>query len=534
MKAVLSDRRTIELSGLFDADWYRDAYPDVEGDPLAHYLAHGWNEPRSPGPDFDAPWYLAANPDVADQLANPLLHYLRYGKAEGRPKREVQVTPQERLQELWPLIEADAKALQDVANPITPTPRLLSLWESGIIAAPAVHTGTVVQKILTRLPSNVDHLLLIPWLGISGGSEKVTQRLLTLLRSRYEFGRLAVLAPDAIFDLPPMRRLAYEVPIAAVNDFGAKLSRADRAEIVDQVIVNLRPQTVHVINSEAGWDALRQRAPEYAKDSNVFVNIYSDIRQRNGAPDGYFWRYLPEVIPYLAGVFADNAAAVERAMENFSCLPEQRALFSVVPTPIVGMDGQDPAAQCRLYRPGAPEHSLWMSRIAQEKRLDVVREIASYLPNCRFSIYGALLPNAVPPDYLAWTDEMANVEHVGEFSALGALPVDTFDLYLFTTFAEGMPLSVLEAAMLGLPIVAPAIGGIGEFVDETTGWLVPRADAVDEFAASLDEIAVHPAEAARRVAQAQQRLIERHSWSNYKRVLSSVPNYIVTDGQSNE
>jgi glycosyltransferase involved in cell wall biosynthesis len=535
---VLScDRRIIEESGFFDADWYRARYPDVEGlDPLDHYLAHGWVEGRSPGPDFDGAWYLATYPDVANAGVNPLVHYLRYGISEGRSRQSISqgeielITKSQRLHALWPLIRSDAKALQDVANPITPTPRLLSLWESNIVHAPAVQTGTIVQKVLTRLPSRTDHLLLIPWLGISGGSEKVTQRLLTFLRSRYEHDRLAMLAPDEIFDLRPMRRLSYEIPIVALNDMGARLSASDRAEIVDHVLVNLRPRTVHVINSEAGWNALRQRAVDYARDSNIFVNIYSDIRVRDGAPAGYFWRYLPEVVPHLAGIFADNAAVITRAIENFSLVPEQRALFTVVPTPIVGLDGEDPASQCRLYVPTAKEHTLWMGRIAMEKRLDVVRDIALRLPERRFSIYGALLPGVVWRDFLAWTAEVANVEHIGAFGALETLPVDEFDSYLFTTSAEGMPLSILEAAMLGLPIVAPAIGGIGEFIDETTGWIVPHADAVDQFAASLDDIAARPAEAGRRVARAQQRLIERHSWSNFERVLSAVPNYIVSDG----
>jgi len=556
---LLCERRLVEGSSLFDANWYRESYGDMEGvDPLGHYLTHGWVEGRSPGPDFDVAWYLATYLDVASAGVNPLVHYLRHGVNEGRytkpgalsqqavgsglpqvsdsvaPKSrsasDIKATLGERLHELWPFICADAKMLQDAVNPITPTPRLLSLWENNIVCAPAVHTGTVVQKALTRLPAGTDHLILIPWLGVSGGSEKVTQRLLSFLRTRYEHGQLAVLAPDAIFDLEPMQRLVHEIPIVALNDVDRSLSALDRAEIVDDVLVNLRPRTVHVINSTAGWDALRQHAEDYARDSNLFVNIYSDIRFRDGTPAGFFWRYLPEVIRHLAGIFADNQAVVSKAIEYFSVVPEQRTLFTVAPTPIVGMNGANPRLQCRPYVPAAQEHTLWMSRIAPEKRLDVVREIASRLPERRFSIYGALLPGVVPDDFLAWTAETTNVDYLGEFSALEALPLDQFDSYLFTTSAEGMPLSVLEAAMLGLPTVAPAIGGIGEFVDETTGWIVQDVEAVDQFAASLDEIAARPAEAAIRVARAQERLVERHSWSNFERVLSAVPNYLRPKG----
>lgn len=525
------ERRIIEISRLFDADWYRASYPDVTEDALDHYVTRGWQSGFSPSPDFDGPWYLANNPDVANAGINPLVHYLRYGATEGRVKRAFD--PQERVRMLWPIIRSDAEELKDVANPISPTSRLLSLWEAGVVTAPRIQTGTVVQKILARLPETVDHLVLVPWLGISGGSEKVTERLLAFLRTRYESGRLAVLAPDAIFDLRPARRLMYEVPIVALNDVGLELSAANRAEIVDYILLNLRPRTIHVINSDAGWNALRQRAKDYAKDSRVFVNIYSDIRLLDGAPAGYFWRYLPELVPHLAGVFADNCAAVERAIQNFSLLPEQRALFTVVPTPIVGLDGGDPASQCRPYMPVSQEHSMWMSRIAHEKRIDVLREIALRMPERRFSMYGEILPGAVPHDFLAWTKDIPNVDHVGRFGALEGLPLDEFDSYVFTTSAEGMPLAILEAAMLGLAIVAPDVGGISEFIDNATGWLVPHPDAIDEYVASLDEIAASPDEAARRVKRAQQRLVERHSWSNFQRVLSAVPGYIV-GGEAND
>jgi len=527
LNSIGSHRRLIELSGLFDGDWYCDSYPDVTGNALDHYMAHGAFERRSPGPDFDAAWYLDTNPDVARAGENPLLHYLLFGRIEGRSKRSVVVPLANQLRSLWPQIKADALALQDQINPLSPIPRLLQFWESNIVPAPSVHTGTVVQKVLSRIPSGVDHLLILPWLGVSGGSEKVSQRLIAALKLHYEPGKLAILAPDAIFDLSPIRRHLYEIPIIAINDCDKNLSMADRAEVVDHVFVNLRPATAHVINSEAGWDALRERAHHYSKDTNLFVNIYSDIRWRDGGPAGYFWRYLPELICHLAGVFADNSTVVERAIKYFALLPEQRKLFHIVPTPILGLNGRDPASECREYVPSSSERTLWMSRIAQEKRLDVVRQIASLLPHRRFSIYGAILPGVVPSDFLSWTGETANVEHLGSFESLEALPIDSFDSYLFTTSAEGMPLSLLEATMLGLPTVAPDIGGIGEFIDEKTGWLVPHFDAADEFAAALEEIAVHPAEARRRVERAQKRLIERHSWNNFAKVISSIPGYLV-------
>lgn len=85
----VSERDQAELlgSGLFDAAWYSETYPDVRlsgFEPLEHYLRIGRHLGRSPGPEFDSARYLAANEDVARAKIDPLQHYIRYGRRENR------------------------------------------------------------------------------------------------------------------------------------------------------------------------------------------------------------------------------------------------------------------------------------------------------------------------------------------------------------------------------------------------------------------------------------------------------------------
>lgn len=83
----------IHEAGVFDAAWYLQRYPDLEGvDPLRHYLRHGASEGRDPSPLFDSSYYLENNPDVAREGNNPLLHFCRSGWKELRnPSREFDV-----------------------------------------------------------------------------------------------------------------------------------------------------------------------------------------------------------------------------------------------------------------------------------------------------------------------------------------------------------------------------------------------------------------------------------------------------------
>ncbi|MCK7544809.1 hypothetical protein MLC59_11575 [Marinobacter bryozoorum] len=77
-------------SGLFDGRWYLGTYPDVAqsahfaANPAEHFVLHGGQEGRHPGPGFNSAAYLEQYPDVAAAGMNPLVHYLVHGRSEGR------------------------------------------------------------------------------------------------------------------------------------------------------------------------------------------------------------------------------------------------------------------------------------------------------------------------------------------------------------------------------------------------------------------------------------------------------------------
>lgn len=80
--------RLAERSGLFDAAWYRRRHPDERdsGEGLLEtYLANPTLWHRPVGPRFHGGRYLAENPDIEAAGLNPLAHYLRHGRHEGRP-----------------------------------------------------------------------------------------------------------------------------------------------------------------------------------------------------------------------------------------------------------------------------------------------------------------------------------------------------------------------------------------------------------------------------------------------------------------
>jgi len=86
--AARSDYDLLAQSGLFDRSYYLRENPDVAedgADPIVHYLTVGFVEGREPSAFFDGTGYREADPAIKAEGVNPLVHWLRNGAAEGRP-----------------------------------------------------------------------------------------------------------------------------------------------------------------------------------------------------------------------------------------------------------------------------------------------------------------------------------------------------------------------------------------------------------------------------------------------------------------
>ena len=58
---------------------------------------------------------------------------------------------------------------------------------------------------------------------------------------------------------------------------------------------------------------------------------------------------------------------------------------------------------------------------------------------------------------------------------------NTADLFVNMSESEGLPVSMMEAMSYGVPVAAPDVGGIGEIVDEDSGWLLSKDCCQSEF-----------------------------------------------------
>lgn len=84
------------------------------------------------------------------------------------------------------------------------------------------------------------------------------------------------------------------------------------------------------------------------------------------------------------------------------------------------------------------------------------------------------------------------------------------DLFCLTSFAEGLPISIMEAMAMGVPVVSTAISGIPELVvDGQTGRTAPPGN-VEALADAIAELLADPKERDQIVAAARQRVEQQH------------------------
>ncbi|MDO8882612.1 glycosyltransferase family 4 protein [Pseudotabrizicola sp.] len=78
------------------------------------------------------------------------------------------------------------------------------------------------------------------------------------------------------------------------------------------------------------------------------------------------------------------------------------------------------------------------------------------------------------------------------------------------SFAEGLPVVIMEAMAAGRPVIATAIAGVPELVTPDTGWLVPAGD-VEALAHGICAMAATPLDRLAEMGHAaRQRVLKRH------------------------
>ncbi len=267
-------------------------------------------------------------------------------------------------------------------------------------------------------------------------------------------------------------------------------------------------------------------------DPNIyagFASLLADVPRvvvsfRNYNPSNFPYIYKPWYRQAYAMMarsgrvrFTGNFAGANRDYERWIGIEEGRAAtipnaVSVEGFPMPDRDGPAELRRDLRITPGQ-KIVLGVFRLSAEKNprlfLDVGLRLIEADPNTRVLLVGVgpLMPEL--EEAVAQRGLTEAFTFLGRREDVNAL-MAVADLLLLTSDREGMPNVVLEAQLMGLPVVATDAGGTRDAMEPgESGFLCPTGDA-DALVAACRRLLTDP-ETARRMGQAG----ARHAWTDF-------------------
>ena len=455
-------------SGLFDAAYYLQRYPEVTGtDPLIHYFDHGAAELKDPNPFFSTSYYLEHNPDVRAAGLNPLLHYLVSGASEQR-----QPGPD--------FCGRTYLELHDDLSGIDVNP-LAHYLKWGIAEgrrrwpAPAIPRTTLPEQPAALPDADrasilvVDHRLLTP--DMDSGSVRMTEIIQLFLRFGYS---VTFVADNDTIDrsyAEPLKRMGVQVlwGLAATQEYLRRAGESFRHAVLSRPVVAERylatvrayaPFAQVTYDSvDLHWIRLR-RAAELLGDAEI-------------ALDAEFHRRLEG----FAFEFSDTVVAITDAerLQIEAEWPQVRV--AVVPNihHVRPLSAPWPRRRGLMFI-GGYEHLPNVDAVTWFTT-EVLPLIRRELPEVQFRMVGSRPPDGLKALVSPGVELVGYVPDADPFFEQARVFVAPL------RYGAGMKGKIGHAMSLGLPVVTTTIGAEGMLLEDGVHALV--ADTAEAFASAV-------------------------------------------------
>jgi len=210
----------------------------------------------------------------------------------------------------------------------------------------------------------------------------------------------------------------------------------------------------------------------------VYVHAYSAEFTSEGSVFGWSFGPLSRIFPWVTRVISENRHIIDVLVDTYGY---GRDRFACIYQPV------EPIPVHRRRPAAGSLRVLWAGRLDRQKRPDLLLKIAGALERTQgiaLGVYGKpMLDKVLDPEELS---RFRNTKYHGPYDGFGRLPLQEYDICLYTSDYDGMPNVVLEALSSGLVVVASDIGGIHEVVEDgENGLLIGSNDDPGAFVEAL-------------------------------------------------
>lgn len=378
-------------------------------------------------------------------------------------------------------------------------------------AIDSIDIGKAYANLSHAFSDIPDYIFLVPWV-VRGGADKVMINYIKALLEIHPDWHFAVIAT-----LAEKNTWAHQLPevvdLYELGEVAQYLSEGGVDVLLTLLITQLGCKKLHILNSEWGYRWAKNHSTLIREQYDVNVSFFAEERIAEWDGGTRIASYenpgLFEIFPNVKNVFTDNKNIVNITVDRNDF---DRNKFKVHYQPI------DFEIRKRDALRKMSKKILWAGRIDTVKMPELIIEIGAKLgDDIQIDMYGAIT-NA------CYGEEMfegaKNIKYCGEYNGFSDIPTDEYDLFLYTSKNDGMPNAILEAAAVGLPIIASNDGGVKEFiVDNKTGILIEDFQKPDEYVQKINNVYKGKYDLQKLVKSAQKTLTERHSMDVFRKMV---------------
>jgi glycosyltransferase involved in cell wall biosynthesis len=314
-----------------------------------------------------------------------------------------------------------------------------------------------------------------------GGAEKYVLQVIRAIVQLNPCAEILLICGENYNGVSAEGDLPVNVTVLNLSVLDPYLSMDDRCLVALKAIERLAPTTrLHFLSSVFGV-TLVQRYSQLLKPYRCFFYRFNNVEKvKDGRLVVAFspLDFIKTYIDLFEGIICDSAVMRDR---DLAVVPQYahkwHVLHAHVPSFARPPKNTDKHGTVRV---------LWASRFDEQKRPELLPLIAAELRDRSLDIqidaFGfSVFTEASQQDHSLQPE----LKYCGPFQGFFNLPLESYDLFLYTSWNDGVPNVILEAGAAGLPVIAPDVGGISEvIINGETGMLLPSLESDQDMAKS--------------------------------------------------
>lgn len=376
-------------------------------------------------------------------------------------------------------------ALSWVANGFTHLPR----W-----APPHDDYADILISLVTQLHGRASAIVAVPWVGI-GGADLVSLNYARALAGSERYrGRVTILATHSqsrtMRELIPDDVHFVQVP-PSFRDLDAGLQR----RLLTQVLLLSEARLLVSVNCFDVTNALQEYGQALGSTMAIFLTLFAFDRIGDDFPVNPITDDAQRAyFDVIRRIITDNSHTAETLEKMLALGPAEVAVHYQPAMQEVPRLRKDTRSHEDVeFDMAHPFRLLWPHRMDKEKRPDVAIAIARRLRELKIPaevhIHGQLVLSD-PRHRLVKAITQAGIRYHGPYSGgLQSLATQDYHALLLTSESEGLPLVLVQSMLLGLPVIASAVGGVTDLVRHgETGLLAKGPDDIDGFVDAIQSL----------------------------------------------